>query len=279
MVMIAYNYFLKSFKYLLLFLLLLSTNSLLSEENKASSKKEFLYIGIENHRNPYSSFEKKDNLQGIMIDRINMICDTLNVQCKFSTGQIDSLLMDLKSLKLHAVFILDSFILPNLEKIDLTSEICKIEPVFIQKKSNLVRTKTKEFEKTTIGVQKGSLLHIYLLENYNSLAQLKPYIQLENGIFDLVTGRIDALFSDKSFFIGRVLNTTFSNKGSENELVAVKVGEPDFPKTSMSLALRYNDKIRIEKIKNALSKMGNTPLCSNLFKAPIISDHISENNQ
>lgn len=279
MIMIAYNYFFKFFKYLLLFSIFFTTNSLLSEESKVSSKKEFLYIGIEDHKNPYSSFEQQNSLQGIMIDRINMICDTLNVQCKFSTGEIDSLLIDLKSFKLHAVFILDSFILPNLEKIYLTSELCKIEPIFIQKKSNLVRTKMKEFEKTTIGVQKGSLLHIYLLENYNSLAQLKPYVQLENGIFDLVTGRIDALFSDKSFFIGRVLSTTFGSKGNKNELVAVKVGEPDFPKTSMSLALRHNDKIRIKKIKNALSKMGNTLPCSNLFKAPIISDHISDNNQ
>jgi ABC-type amino acid transport substrate-binding protein len=177
------------------------------------------------------------------------------------------MLADLRHFKLNAVLIIDSFIMPEAEKIKLSSSLCDIAPVFVQKKSAPIRAKPEDYNGAIIGVRYGSLLHVHLLEHYSSFVQLKTYSPLENGIFDLVSERIDVLFTEKAFFNERVLETPLGSKNNPSKLIASPLKATMQFNTKMVLAFRTSESKLLDKIKayQASSKM--TP-CANLLEKP-----------
>lgn len=241
---------------------------LLGGSNAIAEEMKQLYIGVERNRVPFAYLNSEQEVTGSLVNEINKICKTLNAKCNFMTGEVDTLLEDLRAFKLHGVLLIDSFVIPKIDKIQLTESICKTKPIFIQKRSDTVKTKIEEFKGSIIGVKKGSLLHLYLLENYNSLAQLKPYEQLENAVFDLYSGRIHSLFADNAFFMERVANTSLGKESNPDQLVAQKIGEPEISGKTMTLAFRKGDKEALTsfflfKIKE-LQSSPNFPLCDSL---------------
>lgn len=246
----------------LLLFIMFATNSVIAEEIKQ------LTIGVERNRVPFAYLDSEQEVNGSLVNEIKKICKASNAKCNFVTGEIDKLLVDLRAFKIHGVLIIDSFVIPQIDKIQLTESICKANPVFIQKSSATIKTKIEEFKGSIIGVKKGSLSHLYLLENYNSLAQLKPYEQLENAVFDLYSNRIQSLFADNAFFMERVANTSLVNESNPDQLVAQKIGEPKISGKTMALAFRKGDKealtsLFLLKIKE-LQSSPNFPLCDSL---------------
>ena len=248
-----------------LFILGLFSQLVLAVSNNVDGNKAIFYIGVEDKRIPYSYLGEDKKPMGILIDQVKTLCHHLDTKCHFVTGEMEHLLSKLRARELNFILIQDFFILPKIDKIILTPPICNIKPVFLQKKLAKLKVKAKDFKGKIIGVQRASLLHLYLLENYNSFATLKPYIQLESAVFDLISGRIDALFADEAFIKKRVLTTSFGESGNPLALISLNIETVKITKPTMRLAFREDDKKIMQQIKNILDQ-SKIESCSNLLK-------------
>ena len=187
------------------------------------------------------------------------------MNCEFAIGKFEKLLGDVQTFQLDGFIVIDTLVLPEVDQLNLTSPICKLNPVFIQIKTDSLRSKPEDFKNRRIGVLQDSLMHLHLVEKYTQNASLKPYLVLESGIFDLITGRIDALAADAAFFQARVANTVLGKKGNTNQLIAVKAPDAELPASSMAIVLRARDKERLESLEQALRKNGEVRDCSELL--------------
>ncbi len=255
----------KSFiPYVTFFILPFLLTTALAQQSQTKERQQ-LYIGIEKNRLPYTGLNDLKQPHGILVAAVNRLCETINADCEFVVGEFNQLLQDVKIYKLHALIIIDTFILPDIDKLKLTPPLCKTQPVFIQKPNENNRTKPEDFKGTTIGVREGSLLHLYLLDEFSSHARIKPYPLLESGIFDLVTGRIDTLSTDQAFFSERLQKTPL---GKEYAATPLDMTQPDgeaLPATSMRFALREQDTELYETLTKAIQTNGQPSYCVDIL--------------
>ena len=238
-----------------------------AQANETAEKRQ-LYIGIEKRRTPYVELNEQQQVHGILIDVITPLCDMIQAQCDFIPGPFEQLLEDLQTFRLDALVVIDTVILPEIDNVKLTSPLCQLTPVFVQKQDQPSRTKPEDFEHTTIGVLQGSLFHWYLLDEYSRFARLRPYVLLEHGIFDLNSGRIDTLFAEDAFFQKRVLSTPLGRaKRGVAPLVARSAGNLALPKTAMTLAVSAHSNELFEAFEQAFQRHGEELFaCSDLLK-------------
>ncbi|OQX03151.1 MAG: hypothetical protein BWK73_40495 [Thiothrix lacustris] len=177
------------------------------------AEKSPLYIGIPSSRQPYAYLDAQKQAEGILVDAIRAACQQMQTNCEFATGSPDQLLQDLQTLKLNALLVVDAFIAPEVDKLQLTQPICKPQPVFIQRANAPTRSKPEDFRGTTLGVAEGSIFHIYLLDEYSNQARLKTYPFMDNAVFDLVFGRLDALFAEEALIQARIMDTPLDCNG------------------------------------------------------------------
>jgi lysine/arginine/ornithine transport system substrate-binding protein len=244
------------YAYYFIFLIILSISHLVIADEKNTP----LFIGVENKKIPYSYINKDEEVSGILINQLKSLCKMLKLECHFINNTMETLLYQLKTAQIQAVLVQDFFVIPEIDKIVLSLPLCKINPLFIQKKTATPKNTIEDFKGKTIGVQQASIFHIYLLDNYNSFSDIKPYIQLESGVFDLISGRIDVLFADEAFAQQRILSTSLSSNTNPDQLVPLNMkpllksdSDSAFSR-SMSLAFRQDDIKRIDKFKSLLNK-------------------------
>ena len=241
-----------------------------------------MYIGIEKKRMPYAYFDENQRPAGVLVSLINNVCRSEGLSCQFVGGPFNDNLQAVRNIKLNAVMVLDQALPPEVDALNLThppdtsalklsKPLCRISPMFIQKKSASLRTKLEDFKDTIIGVQEGSVFHKYLDDGYKGVAYLKPYPLLESAIMDLVFDRVDAVLGDAASLTARVFNTQLNEYAG---LVATEIEVPDLPNTTMTLALRERDvssvqteqsKDRFARLSLALKDLNNDRTCVQLL--------------
>ncbi|MEB4591305.1 transporter substrate-binding domain-containing protein [Candidatus Thiothrix sp. Deng01] len=225
-----------------------------------------LFIGIEKNRAPYTYLDKQQQATGILITAVNAVCKKIKATCEFAANDFDTLLQNVQTQQLHGLVVIDALVLPDTDHIKLSPPLCKITPVFIQAEASQHRSKQEDFAHTTIGVQESSLLYLYLLDDYSSIARLKPYPLLESGVFDLVYGRIDAIFTDAAYFRARVENTPFGHADADLRLVETPADGVELPPTTMRLAVREQDTELLSQLEKAIP--ADPPACADLLDKP-----------
>lgn len=223
-----------------------------------------LYIGFEKNRAPYAYLDEQQEPQGILIDSINDLCAKLSAKCQFVADNFDTLIENLQIYQLNAVLVIDNFVSPPLDHLKLSGPLCSFQPAFVQKGSDKPRNKPEDFQGITIGIRDGSIMHLRLLEDYGSMAQIRPYPLLEAGILDLASGRINVLFGEAAFFQDRVTKTSLGDSNNPDYLRAFPLENLELPATSMTLAIRENDTTGFSDI-NKLLKNRPLPTCTELL--------------
>lgn len=227
--------------------------------NAANAEKPPLHIGVPVSRPPYAYLDKEKQPTGILVNAMQRVCQQMQVTCSFDTGNPDQLLLDLQAIKLNAVLIVDNFIVPEVDKIKLTPPLCKPTPIFIQKTGTPVRSKPEDFRGSTLAVQEGSIFHIYLLDEYSGQTRLKPYPFMDNAVFDLVFGRLDALFADEAFIQSRITGTTLQGYV---QFTTTRADTTEFPTTTaMTLAVREQDNNLFNELVTALQTTSSGKDC------------------
>lgn len=244
-----------------------------AQENEVENK--HLYIGITKDRTPYTQLDDKNKPKGALLKIIDELCQKIDVQCTYTTGKPDQLLRDLQGYKLHAVVTLDSrMALPD-EQFQLTTPICHIRPVFIQRLNNATAD-PKDLEGKTIGVKENTSLHQYLMDKYGNSATLRPYLTLENGVFDLVSERVDAVFADKAFYKFRVAPTSLANEANPERIITHEININEIPKTSMALVIREQDKELLLMLEQAIQGNGQARHCDCLLDKKLLKKGTTE---
>lgn len=247
------------------FLIVLNLMSLTIGAESAApmvTEKSPLYIGIPPSRQPYSYLDAQKQAAGIVVDAIRSACQQMQTSCEFVAGTPDQLLQDLQTVKLNALVVVDAFIAPEVDKLKLTQPICRPQPMFIQKAHAPTRSKPEDFRGTTLGVAEGSIFHIYLLDEYSNQARLKTYPFMDNAIFDLVFGRLDALFAEEALIHARIMDTPLDGYLQFRTTAA---DEQTLPPTAMRLAVRDLDNDLLKALDTALQATLKEQTCAQLL--------------
>lgn len=226
-------------------------------------------IGMEKNRAPYTYLDKQQQAQGILVEAITELCKKIPMTCTFSVDHFDTLVGKMHTYQLQGFVVIDTFIYPELDNLKLTAPLCTLQPVLVQLAAEKPRLTPDDFKNTTIGVRAGSLLHLYLLDQYSSVARIRTYQLSEEGIFDLTSKRINALFVDDAFFNQQVKNTVLGTTDSAAQLVSYPVTDVELPPTNMRLALRGNDTTLLNTFNKILQDK-SPPNCADLLKSPIM---------
>jgi polar amino acid transport system substrate-binding protein len=229
------------------------------------AEKPPLYIGIPPDRQPYAYLDAQKQAAGILVNAVRAACQHMQVTCEFVSGTPDQLVQDLQAVKLNMFLIVDDFIVPEVDKLKLTQPICKPKPLFIEKADAPARSKPEDFRGTTLGVQEGSIFHIYLLDEYSSQARLKAYPFVDNAVFDLVFGRIDALFAEEALIKARITDTSLEGY---LHFQVIEADPKTLATTAMVLALREQDTDLLKEMNNALQATTKGQNCAQLLAVP-----------
>lgn len=230
-----------------------------------AEEKQQLYIGVESNRMPYSYLDKNQQANGILIKRVKKLCAAIDIQCTFIHGSFDELLEALQTLQINSVILIDSFVNPQFDNVSLSLQLCQIQPIFIQKNSNPLRSQISDFRNSSIGVLEASIFHLYLLDEYSSHTRLKSYPIQESAIVDLITERIDALFTEQAFFEARIANTILAKKDIEESLTTVELKNVQLSTNNMRLLVRKNDLELLNTFNQAIQDFKEIPSCANLI--------------
>ena len=248
------------FKYLLALFLLLMVPVVAQSDVEGFKQ---LDIGIEDNRLPYGDLTNKSEAVGLLVDALHTVCEKIKAKCNFIGGDADRLLQSVQSYELDALLVIDSILLPNIDKLRLTNPICRIRPVFIQRQE--YPDMDTFISNALIGVQENSLLHLYLLDEYIGDARLRTYSLLENGLFDFSFGRIDALFAGKAFFD---IHESRIRRGAP-VLTVNELSEATLEAGAMSVAVNVHDPELFNEFELAIQDFhgGNPPDCADLVSS------------
>lgn len=222
-----------------------------------------LYFGIEHGRLPYSDFTNGVEAKGILVNALRDICQEIIADCNFVGGESGELLELLKSAKIDAVMVIDSILLPDVDQVRLTSPLCRIQPLFMQR--TLSPTAERLVNRSTIAVQQDSVLHLHLLDEYGGRAMIAPYPMLEGALFDLSFGLVDALFIDEAFFKSHESLT----KKTVPILATIPTEDIELLPGAMSLAVNPNNK-KYNLLEQAIETLFGDELsnCADLVDDP-----------
>jgi ABC-type amino acid transport/signal transduction systems, periplasmic component/domain len=233
------------------------TDTLETEASKLS-----LQIGIPLSRHPYAYLDAQKQPAGFLVVAIQQVCQQMQASCQFTGGKTEQLLQDLQTIKVNAVLIVDDFLIPEVDKVKLTAPLCTPNPMFIQKAGEPLRHKPEDFRGSTLSTQEGSIFQIYLLDEYSAQARIKPYPFMENAIFDLVVGRLDALFADETFIQTQITQTALNGYV---EFILTPVDTAGILPTAMTLAIREQDHDLFKALETALPSIKAGQPCTDLL--------------
>ncbi|PWQ97167.1 transporter substrate-binding domain-containing protein [Leucothrix arctica] len=221
-------------------------------KNKAENQ-DIINIGVTANRKPFIYLNEDQSTEGILIQAIESICTEIDARCLYTAKEFPNLLYDLQNSSIQLLLVIDDIVLPEIDQLTLSEPLCHMQPLFIQASdSETVKPKPEDYKKKMIGVRYGSMMHLDLLDNYSEFASLRPYGLLESGVFDLVNGRIDALYTEASFYHSRVKTAKLISNVTNEKLQGFNVEDIKLPQTHMRLAADTSNADLIKRINAAI---------------------------
>jgi len=162
-----------------------------------------LSIGTEGEYPPWSMADASGNVTGFDADVGAMLCDKLQVKCKFVVQAFDGLIPALQAKRFDIIISGMSITGERRKKINFSTGYAELANMFVAPKgSELIEAKDidsllKGLDGKTVGVQAGTT-HAHYLEKRAPNANLKTYDTLDQMQIDLASGRLDSAFADVS---------------------------------------------------------------------------------
>lgn len=171
--------------------------------NAAHAAEGELVIGTEGAYPPFSMADANGNVTGFDADVGNMLCEKLELKCRFVVQAFDGLIPALNAKRFDVIISGMSITDERRKQIDFSVGYAEFANQFVAKKgTDLAGIKDIEALKAAtdglrIGVQGGTTHSAYVEKNMPN-AQLVTYDTLDQMQIDLSSGRLDASFSDLS---------------------------------------------------------------------------------
>lgn len=172
---------------------LLMTTTLLFSLSLAD---EPLKIGIEGAYPPFSYVTPDRSLAGFEVDLANLFCEKMERECLIVQTDFDALIPSLNSKRIDAILASMSITDVRKEAIDFSNKYYQTPARFTVPKGSKIEISEEGLKGKVIGVQSGTIHETYMNDNFKKIATIRSYRNLDDGMFDLDSGRIDLIFAD-----------------------------------------------------------------------------------
>lgn len=201
-----------------------------------------MVVGTSADYAPYESKDEKGNFVGFDMDMIREVAKRLGVEVEIVDMGFDALITALQEGKIDAVIASMSGTPERRQRAEFTIAY-NIDPqVFLAKTDSTINVNdTKDAIAYKVGVQTGTSMDMFMTEEYvktglMSEDKLLRYERADQAALDLVAGRIDLVFTnkspaqdliEKSKLDVKIIFSTIGNPFGGNR-IAVPKGEADF---------------------------------------------------
>lgn len=207
---------------------------------------ETLRFGMEASYPPFESIGPDNKVQGFDVDLANALCKEMQVTCEFVNQSFDSLIPSLKFKRIDAVISGMDITPERAKQVAFTKPYYDNSALFVAQKGKIADIDALNGKR--VGTQNGTTHQKYMADKYKAIT-VSPYDSYQNAILDLKNGRLDAVFGDTA-----VVNE-WLKQNDELSAVGEKITDADYFGTGLGIAVRSNEKERLEKLNKALDSI------------------------
>jgi len=167
----------------------------------ANAQEQELSIGTEGGYPPFSMADAAGNVTGFDADVGELLCEKLEMKCRFVVQAFDGLIPALKAKRFDIIISAMSITEERLKEIDYSIPYAEPINLFMAPKTsdlanmNDLDTLFAALKGKTVGVQAGTTHAQYVAKRIPE-AVLRTYDTLDQMQIDLAVGRLDAAFSE-----------------------------------------------------------------------------------
>ena len=204
----------KIFKILSLSLLFLCANLVYAQEK--------IIFATHTGYPPFVSKNAQGDIIGFGADIVHAICKKLNASCTIEDTSFEALIPSLNSNKYDVAFGGMSITKKREKVVDFTQSYLDNIGTFLIKKNHKLTLTKAGLEGKTVGYQQGTTFKNYLSGVYGNSIKVKSYPNVEMGLIDLESGRIDTIVMDKTVAKQLIKNSKNINLTTQGNLVSTK---------------------------------------------------------
>ena len=161
----------------------------------ASADGHKLRIGVEGAYPPFSEKTADGKLVGFDIDIAMALCEKMNKECELVEQDWDGIIPALLAKKYDAIVASMSITEERKKRVDFSSKYYNTPTRFVAKEGVDWKDTNDGLKGKTVGVQRGTIQHDYLLKLYPDV-DVAAYGTVEEAYLDIAAGRVDAIIVD-----------------------------------------------------------------------------------
>ncbi|RED49183.1 ABC transporter substrate-binding protein [Aestuariispira insulae] len=174
--------------------------------SSAMADGHMLKIGVEGAYPPFSEKTADGTLVGFDVDIAMALCEKMGKKCELVEQDWDGIIPNLLNKKYDAIIASMSITEERKKKVDFSEKYYNTPSRFVAKEGVDWADTNEGLAGKTVGVQRGTIQHDYLLAVYPD-ADVKPYGTAEEAYLDIEAGRLDAILVDSLAVDGGFLKT------------------------------------------------------------------------
>jgi polar amino acid transport system substrate-binding protein len=232
--------------------LLIGLGSTLSVAQEAApSQKPTIRVAIEGAYPPFNFIDQNNELQGFEVDLLKSLCEVMKAECVLVPRAWDGIVKGLVSRDYDAIMSSLEITERRQKRIAFSDPYYRIPAIFIGSKETAPgETSPAAMAGRRIGVTDRSDHETYLKEFYKD-SEIVLYAKLEEANLDLLVGRLDAVFGDRSQ-LSRFLE---SREGNCCHILGDAPKEPVYRYQSYGIGLRKEDEDLRARFNRAIAQV------------------------
>jgi len=207
-----------------------------------------IHFGTEAAYPPFEYVDSAGSITGFDIAIASAACNEMHAQCTFSNQPFNSLLPSLTLGKFDALIAAMGVTAERQQQVLFTNAYYEPSASFIAPIAahmTLADVKGKQ-----IGVQTGSVFEKFLQDKYGNHSSAKPYVNTQEALLDLNSGRIDVVLIDTPIAKAWLQK---DNHQQLYQIVAKPLVNHDYFGAGYGIALRKNDTALAAEFNRALA--------------------------
>lgn len=197
---------------------------------------------------PFEFVDESGLIQGYDIDIAKALCEQMKAQCTFSNQSFSSLIPSLQLGKFDALIAAMNITEERKKQVSFTNAYYQPSACFIAPTAK--HYAVDNLIGKTIGVQQSSTFEKYMQDKYGSKVTIKSYASIQDAFLDLVSGRVDVVFTDMpiadAWLKQNDNSKTYSMMGST-------IVDPAYFGTGYGIAVRKHDVELQQALNSALA--------------------------
>ncbi|MDX1342472.1 MAG: transporter substrate-binding domain-containing protein [Reinekea sp.] len=174
------------------------------------SKYDKITFGVDAPYPPYEFFNSKGELTGFEIELGNKVCEFLELKCEWLVTPWDTIIPDLNAGKFDVIMSSMSIESERAKQVDFSKPYYSTPSVFFARRGeNIGGHSERQLSGKTVAVQRGTLQHDYMLEEYGDDVKILALDGWEDVSAAFRAAEADLVFTDypqweEEFFLEKV---------------------------------------------------------------------------